>query len=430
MSATSTTGTQARPLTILAIGNGESTHVVTRTQWFAKRGHKVFLLTTTPRRSEIEGVVQLAIPADALASHPWLARIHAHSPQPLRGMLYHSFGVIHFLRALHIAQPDVIHVHYAHQYYGWIAGLLGSRPLVVTVMGSDVAPFEESVTPKTGWEWLTLLLLQRADYITPASEFLVSVVNRLGDFRTKTERVVWGVSLEKFRHSDASSLRSALGIPPRARVIFSPKILQSFYRVHLLVEAMPIVREAIPDVVLLLSSYAADPEYREQILRRTNELGLSEHVRFSGELADEDMPACYSMADVAVGIPPRDGMPVALFEGMACGTPTILSRLPRYEEIVRHEESAYFVEPDPEALAAGIIRVLDDAGLRMRMILEGRRIVAEQANLDEQAALVERRYRSLLVTTRPRRVRLSALFPAVRAAGLMYLKFRRSRRHA
>src|SRR3954453_7990235 len=187
MSATSSTGTQARPLTILAIGNGESTHVVTRTQWFAKRGTKVFLLTPPPRRSEIEGVVQLAIPADALASHPWLARIHAHSPQPLRGMLYHSFGVIHFLRALHIAQPDVIHVHYAHQYYGWIAGLLGSRPLVVTVMGSDVAPFEERVHPATPGEWWTLRLLRAADYITPPSNFLVDVINRLGDFQDKTE---------------------------------------------------------------------------------------------------------------------------------------------------------------------------------------------------------------------------------------------------
>ena len=86
---------------------------------------------------------------------------------------------------------------------------------------------------------------------------------------------------------------------------------------------------------------------------------------------------------------------------MACETPTILSRLPRYEEIVQHEESAYFVEPNPEALAAGIMRLLDDAQLRGRIVKQGRRIVAEQADLDEQAAIVERRYRA----SRPRLVR-------------------------
>jgi glycosyltransferase involved in cell wall biosynthesis len=118
-------------------------------------------------------------------------------------------------------------------------------------------------------------------------------------------------------------------------------------------------------------------------------------------------------------------MPLALLEAMACETPTILSRLPRYEEIVRHEESTYFVEPDPEALAAGIIRLLDDPQLRGRIVEEGRRIVAEQADLDEQAAIVERRYQALTAAIRPRAFRVSALLCGVFAAGRAYLNFRR-----
>jgi glycosyltransferase involved in cell wall biosynthesis len=411
--------THARPLTILAVGTGESTHVATRTKWFADRGHKVFLLTTAPHRPELDGVVQLVVPADRLASHTWIRRW----PAPLRQAISHCLGVMAFVRALRISRPDIIHIHYAEQYYGWIAGLLGSRPLVVTPMGSDVAAFEERDQPTTPREWWTLRLLQAADYITPPSNFLVDVINRLGDFQGKTERIIWGVSLEKFRRRDASNLRRALGIDPHARVVLSPKALRPFYRVHLIVEAMAVVCRRFPDAVLVMSEYAEDPAYRDRIVRRSNELGIGDNVRFGGELGDTDMPVLYSLADVSIAIPPRDGMPLALLEAMACETPTILSRLPRYEEIVRHEESTYFVEPDPEALAAGIIRLLDDPQLRVRIVEQGQRIVAEQADLDEQAAIVERRYRELTAATQPRAFRLWAVLSAVFAAARAYPSF-------
>jgi glycosyltransferase involved in cell wall biosynthesis len=418
-------GTQARPLTILAVGIGQSTHVATRTQWFANRGHKVFLLTTAPHRPELDGVVQLVVPADRLASHIRLGRVLPRLPAPLRQAISHSLGVMAFVRAFRMSRPDIIHIHFAEQYYGWIASLLGSQPLVVTPMGSDVAAFEERDHPTTPREWWTVRLLQAADYITPPSNFLVDVINRLGDFQNKTERIIWGVSLEKFRRRDASALRSALGIAPQARVILSPKALLPFYRVHLIVEAMAVVCRVFPDAVLVMSEYAVDPAYREQIVRRSNELGIGDNLRFGGELPDDDMPTLFSMADVSVAIPPRDGMPLALLEAMACETPTILSRLPRYEEIVRHEESTYFVEPDPEALAAGIIRLLDDPELRGRIVEHGRRIVAEQGDLDEQAAIVERRYRALTATTRPRVFTVPAVLSTVFAAAHAYLTFRR-----
>jgi glycosyltransferase involved in cell wall biosynthesis len=415
------TNAHDRPLTILAVGTGESTHVATRTQWFANRGHKVFLLTTAPHRPKIDGVVQLVVSADRLASYTWLGRW----PAPLRQAISQSLGIMAFVRALRISRPDIIHIHFAEQYYGWIASLLGSRPLVVTPMGSDLAAFEERDHATNPREWWTLRLLRSADYITPPSNFLVDVINRLGDFQNKTERIIWGVSLERFRDRDPSALRRRLKMDPQARVILSPKALRPFYRVHLIVEAMAVVCRNFPDAVLVMSEYAEDPEYRDQIVRRSHELGIDQNVRFAGDLADADMPDAYSMAEVSVAIPPRDGMPVALLEAMASGTPTILSRLQRYEEIVHHEESAYFVEPDPEAVAAGIIRLLDDPRLYRKIVEHGRRIVAEQADLDEQAAIVETRYRALTATVRPRAFSVSALLSTGFAAGRAYRSFRR-----
>lgn len=412
-----------RPLTILAIGEGS--HVATRARWFARRGHRVFLLTASPSPSGIEGVTELVLPTDHLAGKPWLRRVHSRCPRFLRGALDYGLAATAFLRVARACRPDIFHVHSAHNYYGWVASLLGSRPLVVTVMGSDVAPFERRDFPTTGDEWLTLRLLRKADYITPPSDFLVDVVNRLGDFRAKTERVIWGLPLDRFHRRDGSDLRHRLGLTPTARVIVSPKILRPFYRIHLLVEAMAQVRESCPDAVLVISEYASDADYRERIVRRIGELDLGGHAMFSGALAEVDMPAFYSIAELSIAIPPRDGMPLALLESLACGTPQILSRLPRYEEIVQHEQSAYFVDPEPESIAAGVVRLLEDDALRSKIARQGRRIVEEQADLEEQVARVERRFHELVGRIRPRRWRMSALFSAAVAIAPAYVKLRR-----
>lgn len=388
-----------RPLTIVAVGAGSSTHVARFVQWFAKRGHRVFLFSDSPNPSGIEGVEQLVPPV-----RRWIPRV----PRPMRGALYHGLSGLDLVRALRASRPDVVHVYYAYSYYAWVAGLIGCRPLAVTVMGGDVL-FDEQGSPGPIGKSLTIRLLRQADYITLPSDFLIDVVHHLAGHSNKTERIFWGVSPDEFGFRDASTLRLALGLAPGARIILSPKILQPLYRVHLIVEALEIVRRSIPDAVLVVSEYEADPAYRDQIARRLEELDLSEHVRFVGQIPYEDMPTYYSLAEVSIGIPSSDGMPQALLEAMACGTPTILSRLPRYEEIVQHEESAYFVDPQPEMIAAGIVRLLDDAALHGRIADAGRRIVTEQANFDKEAARVESSYRELVAAARPRTFRFSTL---------------------
>lgn len=406
-----------RPLTILAIGAGSSTHVARFVQWFAKRGHRTLLFSDSPNPSGIDEVEQLVPP---------LRRWIRHVPRPLRGALYHGLSALDLIRALRIRRPDVVHVYYAYSYYAWLAGLLGARPLVVTVMGGDVL-FDEQGSPGPVGKWLTVRLLRQADYITSQSDFLSDVVQELSGSSDKTERILWGVSPDDFGPRDGAPVRTSLGLPAAARIILSPKILQPFYRLHLVVEAMAIVRNSIPEAVLVASEYAADPEYREQICRRIDELGLGEHVRLVGQIPYDDMPSYYSLAEAAIGIPASDSMPQALFEAMACGTPTILSRLPRYEEIVRHEESAYFVEPEPEAIAAGIIRLLEDPALRATIAESGRRIATEQANLDNEAARVETRYRELAGSVRPRAARPSTLLGAAFAGARAYLGRRQAR---
>jgi glycosyltransferase involved in cell wall biosynthesis len=201
---------------------------------------------------------------------------------------------------------------------------------------------------------------------------------------------------------DFSVLRASLGLGPAQRVILSPKILQRLYRVHLLVEAMPLIVRQIPEAVLLVTEYRADPDYRADIAKRVHELELGHHVIFCGSVRHEDMPLYYSLAELTVAVPSSDGLPQTLFEGMACETPSILSKLPRYEEIVRHEHSAYFVEATPAGIAAGVVNLLQNENLRAEIARNALEIVFREASLEEQRQRVVQRYRQL-ITTVPRR---------------------------
>jgi glycosyltransferase involved in cell wall biosynthesis len=127
------------------------------------------------------------------------------------------------------------------------------------------------------------------------------------------------------------------------------------------------------------------------------------------------MPRYYSLAEIAVAVPSSDGLPQTLLESMACETPNLLSKLPRYEELVLHEESAYFVEPTAPAIADGIIKLLRDPLLRARIACNALDIVRREGDFDEQSRRVERRYRQLAAGVPRRVVRPSGLYAAWRS---------------
>jgi glycosyltransferase involved in cell wall biosynthesis len=392
-----------RPLTICAVGPSTSSHVVSRVRCFAERGHRVFLICEV--RTGIDGVTEL-VPSEALGERVPIVRVlNATSlrlrGRPLRGVSLLSL-LLSFPELVRQCRPDVVHVHYAYSVWAWMATVANHHPLVVSVMGGDIL-FDEQGSPTPRGRRLTLQLLESADLITSKSEYLIETLDRLGDFGSKAMKVVWGVDLRRFRRVPADGLRATLGLAERDLVILSPKILQRFYNVHLLVEAMPRITAAIPQARLLITEYAADKDYKADIVQRVQTLGLEQHVRFVGHVPHSDMPLYYSLADVTVAVPSSDGLPQTLFEGMACESPSILSRLPRYEEVVAHGESAYFVEIAPESIADGVIRLLGDRVLHERIARTGRQLVAAHADFERDVARMEEKYYELVGASRHRR---------------------------
>jgi glycosyltransferase involved in cell wall biosynthesis len=104
------------------------------------------------------------------------------------------------------------------------------------------------------------------------------------------------------------------------------------------------------------------------------ELGLSDRVKFTGQVPRDQVPQLLEEADVLVmphtttPLSERHASPLKLFEYMAAGRPIVASNLQAVREVLRDGENSCLVHAaDPAALASGIAKVLSDGDASERM---------------------------------------------------------------
>ncbi len=108
----------------------------------------------------------------------------------------------------------------------------------------------------------------------------------------------------------------------------------------------------------------------EETFQRVEKLGLAGRVRFLENVADADLPALMNGAALLATPSFYEGFGLPALEAMSCGTPVVVSNRGSLPEVVG--QAAVQVDPDdPASIAAGIARLLHDAGLRARLREEG-----------------------------------------------------------
>jgi glycosyltransferase involved in cell wall biosynthesis len=373
------------PLRIAMGGSGRSTHTLNRAAAVASRGHAVRLVTL----------------GDVL---PGAAVEVCTRPLP-RGPLEGARIARSFWSDLREFQPQLLHLHYAGGRLGTLAVLAGDWPLAVTVMGGDVLPEQHPGGHPALERRATRRILERADVIFAKSEALRPAIAALGGRPECIETVRWGVDIGSFQPDAAGTraLRARLGLEVGRPVVLSPRLLRPLYNVHLVVDAMADVLKRVPEALLLVTDYNAEPTYRARLVDRVKKLGIGQSVLFIGRVDHADMPALYGLSDVVVSVPTSDGLPQTLFEAMACALPAVLGDLPAYAEAVTHDESALLVPLRPESIAAATASLLLDPERRGRIGRSARERVALIASLPSQLDRVEERYREAVARPRPRR---------------------------
>lgn len=353
-----------------------------RAQAFIDRGHAVTVISPRPPSEEEHG------------------RFGFDVLYPSPAMISGLFGKIRLLAwtaaALLRTRADIYHAHYAAEVGSWLAWLLWRRPLAVTVMGGDVLFNEQGTLGRLG-RWLTRRTVAGANYVTVKSPFLARVVTGFGVAADRIETVVWGIDTSVFRDSGngRAAVRKSWNVGPDQLLVFSPRMLQPFYNIDLIVEAWPEVLAAHPRAVLALSRFRADPDYESTIRRRISELGVEEAVVFVPPMARDEMAAAYIAADVVVSVAPSDGLPQAVLEAMACSRPVVLTDLDRFHELFEPDVDVLYTPLRRADLARAISVILAAPEDAARRAERARAKVLRLAEFRENVDRVEARFLAL-----------------------------------
>ena len=276
--------------------------------------------------------------------------------------------------------------HYSSDY---------TEPIIARMAGAKAWVFTKK---NMGWAdqaWKIRSML--ATRIAAQNSHMVRDFFDTSQFRRKVTLLPRGVDTTRFKPGVAPSLgiRAKLGLPPGAVVATVVAQLVPVKGHPTLLESMARVR----DLHLWVAGSPMDVQYSERLRKMSAELGLEDRVHFLGPI--RQVPNLLAESDIFV-LPTwakwrMEGCPVALLEGMACGCACVATSIPGSSDLLEDGKSGLVVPPeDVPALAAALVRLRDDSGLRVRFGEAARRRVLDHYSIEQEVAAHEQLYREAL----------------------------------
>jgi glycosyltransferase involved in cell wall biosynthesis len=303
---------------------------------------------------------------------------------------------------LRAERPDLLHLN-TSVLLAWAAAARRERvPVVWTV--------REVLGPSPALRaWHARYILDRARRVVVIS----SAVRGCFPPSPRLRLVANAVDLAEFAverlEDERPSVRAELGVGASEQVVMALGSVQREKGHWLLLDAFARVVARRPGTRLVLvcgghdARYARGPRGRvkrllgrpldnlDALLREAARRGLADRVLVTGFV--QDVARVLTAADV-VAFPSLEpeGFGRPLIEGMAMQRAVVATDVGPSAEIVG-AEAGLLVRPDADALAAGVLALLDAPERRRRMGLAGRRRVEAEFTLDRQVRAMESVYR-------------------------------------
>lgn len=161
------------------------------------------------------------------------------------------------------------------------------------------------------------------------------------------------------------AVKARLGVS--APYVLAVGVLQPRKNLARLVRAYNRIAARVPQRLVLTGKPGWAPEELQAAVAASP---AGREPRFTGYVADADLPALYGGADLFVYPSLYEGFGLPPLEAMACGTPVLTSNVSSLPEVVG--EAAVTVDPrDEEALAAALEALLLDAPRRAALSRAG-----------------------------------------------------------
>ncbi len=272
-----------------------------------------------------------------------------------------------------VVVPGVARAHEVDLLFNpfWSVPVFADYKTVMTVHGIDSHVVPESLSPRDRFEWAlhARLWVHRADAVISISDMMTRDLVRFDHLPVERIRRIYHGCGEHFRPIRERELleaaRRRFRLPERFILfvgrLFPQKNFQNLLR------AFHAISDRVPHALVVVGQ----PRWKYgDDLRLVQELGLKQRVHLMDHVANEDLPALYSLADCFAFPSLYEAFGLVGVEAMACGCPVAAARAGALPEVLG--DAAVFYDPqDVDEMAERLLTVLCDESERSRCIQRG-----------------------------------------------------------
>ena len=284
-----------------------------------------------------------------------------------------------------IANSDASLVHAHLPAMGAVARIVSPVPVVYTEH-NIASSYRRPV------QLVNKLTYARNRSVTAVSE---AVAASIAGYPGPRARVVAnGVSVA-VGDTEVDAVRSGLGIAANSPLVVHVGNIRP-HKGHMnLIAATKELANLIPDVLVVSIGGEKNDGDLARVRDAAESAGVSENLRFLGRRSDA--LAFTAAADVFANPSDFEGLPVAILESMALGTPVVATSVGGVPTVIRNEETGILVAPkDPIGLATGVARVFSDNTAAAEYAAAAKQLVEAEYSLEAMVRTMETMYAAVI----------------------------------
>jgi glycosyltransferase involved in cell wall biosynthesis len=245
---------------------------------------------------------------------------------------------------------------------------------------------------------------QAEGYMVRGSQVVITICQELqdtvhamgvGDRAVLIENVMGG-DVDPTPGPGRGAVRRTWGLTSTQPVVLYTGTFEEYQGLGLLLDASVRLKAKVPDVAVLVVGGA--PEQVEALSARAREAGAP--LVFTGQRPPVEVPHLVDACDVLVS--PRisgTNTPLKIYSYLRSGRPIVATNLRTHTQVLS-PASAILVDPQAEALADGLTRVLVDRAEAARVAAGAQRLAEEQYSRQSYLSRTRRAYDMLLASVR------------------------------
>lgn len=291
-------------------------------------------------------------------------------------------------RVLKSVRPEVVHAHDSHAVAmsATAIAILSPTPRLPLVV-TRRTEFRPDRTAFSRWKY------SQVDAFVATNSTVRQRLQAEGVPATKVTVIPPGVDVDFIDNLEPSRIHAELFLPTHAPIVGNVSALEPQKGHHHLIAAAGLVLRHVPDARFVI---LGEGSLHEALTRDVHARHLERHVYLPGFQADVARHTKAFDVYASASLHPTGSL--AIIEAMAAARPIIATAVGHIPDLIEDGVSGLLVPPrDDKALAAAIVRLLEDGGLR-RAIGDSARVRARslfslERMVEDTAALYERLHR-------------------------------------